>query len=1076
MLIRLKGPRGRDVAGPSRRIIRRVVKLSFALVCGLVLCPGRSATQTTSTITGAVTDAQKLAVAGADVRLEETATAVKRNTVTDGDGVYHFPAVPAGIYTIAVAKTGFTTRVFKDLEVTLNRTLTFNVQLEVGGITQVAEVSTELPLLETTSSSQGATIVPREIVDMPINGRNYLDLMQLVPGVYINRSADANSDNATAVLGERGGNTSFLIDGLPNRNEVSGGAAAQFNQETIAEFQVLTTGYTAEFGHASGGIVNVITKSGTNEIHGLASGFHRNNAFDSSNTAAGDAPYLLRWDYSLALGGPVIRDKFFWFASGEGIHERRQLNFQFPGPTPDIVRNQELAYDTPSTDRQTRFFGKLNQVLGAHHLTEQFNYANSHQANTLPLSQSTSLPSTRQNYGARSLLLGFTDTATLGSSVSPFVLSLRGSYRRDPSSISPAHPNAGPYTIFNMFSGYETGGVFGDITPQITFGSITTRSNLDQQYAIFGASLAKTMAQHTLKFGWDFERTQVDGTEASLLTNQLFATLDDYATFGPINSGFFTVYTIGGETPEANKIRLRNDYNGLFVQDDWKLTQKLTINAGLRWDYDSEFKDKKQFSPRLGFAWSVTPKTVVRGSWGYFYDHFRLGIARDVPAFGGADLRSLQPFSYPRLFYGVPTIAPALFGLCLSPTQTDAQLAASGATCPYGPMPIYGVDHLNNVVAPGHAPIPTNSVVNASNIEQLSGMSSQQWLDAASGAIGQGPNFLFWGAFGALAYPIISPANFPVTLDPSFSTPYTRGFTIGVQRQIGNDWAVAGDYHHKAIKNILGVRVTNVPFEARIDNSFVDTFVNGFGPWYSGTYDAAVFSLSKRPTRGFTFGASYTFVSEHDNALCSGLDSTLTGTCYPTDSFRGVPTVVTDPGGPGCPGGATNATNSFIACNGNYVPVAGRFYNGADLDNGPSDLALRNTFEFHGLLTLPWKIELSGIMRAQSGYPYAQVALVPVDQDGNGNYGGRDLKTARNQFRAPMFFNTDVRIAKSFMLGERVRLQALFEFFNIFNNGNPAAVQTNENTDPPDPSAVPFGKITQRLPGREGQVGLRIEF
>jgi outer membrane receptor for ferrienterochelin and colicin len=154
------------------------------------------------------------------------------------------------------------------------------VQLNVGSSHEQVEVSGELPLLETQSSAQSTTIMPRDIVDMPVNGRNYLDLLQPVPGVAVNRQADANSDNTTPILGERANNTGFLIDGLPNQNELNGGPAAQFNQDTIAEFQVITTRYKAEFGHSSGGVVNVITKSGSNDLHGLASAYHRNSVLD----------------------------------------------------------------------------------------------------------------------------------------------------------------------------------------------------------------------------------------------------------------------------------------------------------------------------------------------------------------------------------------------------------------------------------------------------------------------------------------------------------------------------------------------------------------------------------------------------------------------------------------------------------------------------------------------------------------------------------------------------------------------------------------------------------------------------
>jgi hypothetical protein len=1047
----------------------------------LLPLPGNEAFgQTTSTIQGTVTDHQGLAITGAELKLAGDTIATNRETKTDSLGAYQFPAVPAGTYKLTVSHAGFTTQVFSKLELTLNRTLTFNVELEVGQIQERVEVSAELPLLETNSSSTGTTILPQDIVNMPINGRNYLDLLQLVPGVAINRQADLLSDNATPVLGERSNNTGFLMDGLPNENELNGGAAAQFNQDTIAEFQVITTGYKAEFGHSSGGVVNVITKSGGNDVHGLASAYHRNNVLDSSDIPGKDVPYLLRWDYDLAAGGAMVKDKAFWFASAERIHENRQLNFVPPEKTPQFLIDKENTFNQPTKYTETRLFAKLDQVFASHHLSEQVNYTNLHVNSTNPLSLSTSLPSTRTNLGDRNLLLGVSDTVTFGASASPFILTLRGQYRREPTLVSPAHPDAGPNTTFNIFSAFNTGGIFGDAgTP--SFGATLTPSNLDQQYGTFGASVAKTIGRHTLKLGWDFQRTQVDGAEGNLQNDQLFATQADFEQFGPVDAGFFLLATVGGLTPQANQIKLRNNYDGLWVQDDWKVTRTLTLNGGLRWDYDSAFKKKDNVSPRLGFAWSVTPKTVVRGSFGLFYDHFRLGLARDIPGFGGADLRLSQPLSFPRLFFGIPTIAPALFGLCLSQTETDAQLLTTpdfclppgtfGPTFPGQPSQ-FGVDHLNNVVAPGHAPIPSNTPVNLSNIQQLSGLSPDAYLAAADAAIGAPSNFFLWGPFGALSFNVFQPGNFPVTIDPSFATPYSRSYTLGVQRQFINDWVVSADYYHKDIENILGLRETNLPFDTRIANSGGGiTQVRGFGPWYSGRYNAGIFSFDKRMSHRFTLGGSYSYVSEIDDALNSNLDTGAlgSGNGFPTDSFRGVPPVVTDPGSATCPGG-TNANAAFIACNGNFVPKAGVFYDGAKLDSGPSDFALRHTFELHGLVQLPWKIQFSSLFRAQSGFRYTNSALAPLDQDGNQNFDGRDLKTGRNAFTAPPFVNMDLRIAKTWVIHERFKVQGLFEIFNLFNNGNPAAIQNQES------QTTTLGTISQRLPGREGQVGLKIEF
>jgi hypothetical protein len=239
---------------------------------------------TTSTIEGTVTDPNGAVIAGATVKASGTTLATERSTTTDSDGHYRLTALPAGTYTLTIVQQGFATGTYQ-VELTLNRTAIFDAQLKVGAdVGAQVTVTSELPLIEPNASSTGSTITPQVIQTYPVNGRQYLDLLQLVPGVAINRQATPNSDNSTPVLGERAGNNNFFIDGQPNKDTVNGGAAAQFNQETIAEFQVLTSAYKAEFGQASGAIVNVITKSGGNKFHGVGSFFHRNDAFDGVNS------------------------------------------------------------------------------------------------------------------------------------------------------------------------------------------------------------------------------------------------------------------------------------------------------------------------------------------------------------------------------------------------------------------------------------------------------------------------------------------------------------------------------------------------------------------------------------------------------------------------------------------------------------------------------------------------------------------------------------------------------------------------------------------------------------------------
>ena len=468
---------------------------------------------------------------------------------------------------------------------------------------------------------------------------------------------------------------------------------------------------------------------------------------------------------------------------------------------------------------------------------------------------------------------------------------------------------------------------------------------------------------------------------------------------------------------------MRNDYAGVYLQDDWKVTEKLVVNLGLRWDRDSEFDDDDNLAPRVGFAWSVTDKTVVRGSAGFYYDRFRLGLVRDVPDFGGADLRLIQPLSYPQLFENVTTSIPVVFGVCINPVLTNAQIAASGAPCPFGPLPHYGRDHLSNLVAPGRSPIAPETVVTIDNVQQLTGLTPDEYLARVTGSVPLLPGFSwFWGPFGALSHTGLPASEFPVTLDPSFETPHSEAYHLGVEHQIGRDWLLALDLHHREIEDMLGVRVTNLAFVSRIpgneltfEGPITSSFVNGFGPWYEGEVDAATVSIEKRMRDRWAFTAHYTYNDAEDNARIAQLgDATLAtgGPGFPSDSFIGTPPVVFDP-----TTGQSNENGSFVAGNGNPVPQAGRFYNGPDLDRGQSSLAIEHTFVLFGQVRLPLGFELAAIFRQQSGFPFSRGNETGLDVDGNLNFSTRDFDFDRNGEEAPDYTNLDLRAAWRFDLG-----------------------------------------------------------
>ena len=1061
----------------------------FFLVIFLLQPIGRSlvAQTTTSTIQGTVTDANGAVVAGVEVKVSGTALAAERATTTDEEGFYRLAALPAGTYTLTFSGSGFEGS-RSTVELTLNRVVTFNVQMKVGKVGEIVEVTSDTqPLIEPNSSSTGATITPRQITDFPVNGRNYLDLMQLVPGVAINRQVNPNSDNANPVLGERSGNNNFFIDGQPNKDNVNGGAAAQFNQETIAEFQVLTSAYKAEFGQASGAIVNVITKSGGNGFHGVGSFFHRNEAFDSVNSlnpAVVDPTHLRRFDYSLALGGPIVKDRVFFFGSSERITEDRAIDFAYPnlGTTPaaatllGLLHAQEDPLDVPQESKGIRNFLKLNEQFGRHQLSQELNYTNE-----FVRGSGTGLPTSRTSISGRHLLLGFGDTVLLGNQGNPWIVTLRGAYRGEPSDAQPAHLDFLGSTALSPFPAQQicppTCGFFSTL-PIVNFGNPTGPSQLKQKYTSVSANADKLFGDHDLKFGWQFLRTKVDGIDPLIFQKQLLATIDDFINFGPVNSGIFLLATAGGINDAAREIHLKNDYNGLYVQDDWKIRRDLVVNFGVRFEDDSEFTGQENFSPRLGVAWSITPKTVIRSHFGLFYDQFRLGLVEQVPPFGGADRRAVQSLYFPRGFYGSPSLissiafASGLPGPCISNILTDAQIAAAGTKCALNGGPIVGVDRLNRVVAPGHAAIPANAAINIDNVQSLTGLTPDQYLVQAAAAIGQPAGYFQWGAFGVLNNPIIPPQPFPTTVDSAFKTPNTVAFSIGVQREITRDIVVTADYYHREIRDLLGVRQSNLAFRSRVagigrtfDPPNTVGEVRTFGPFMEGKYDGLVISANKRFAKHYLLGANYTFAKATDNSL--GVFSN------PSDNFVGIVPVVVEPcaaSNPGCTQ-QTNANGSFVSRNGNFVAQAGTFSNGPDLDKGPSSLALDHIFQVNGLVDLPWQFQISGIFRAQSGFHFSRFDAANRDPDGNANFNGIDFTAGRNAFDAPPFVNLDMRFSKRFDITERVNVQLLFEFFNLLNRQNPASVQNRENI-----VGQPFGSTTQVLPGREGQVGFRIEF
>ena len=277
----------------------------FALLLAVcVMTPAADAQTITSELRGTVTDATGAGLKGASVEVDGPTG--QRDTLSDDHGFFRLSILPPGTYTVTVRRDGFQPVVLDEVTLALDRTITLDVELVVGQTEQVT-VRGDAPVADRSRSSLSSVVSPRTIDLIPVNGGNYLDLIRLTRGVVENPRAGPTAstalDTTGAILGERAGNISFLTDGLWNNDTFTGGVLQNLTQDTIEQFEVIATGYAAEFGQGSGGVVNVITKSGTNQVSGSGFSFIRNDAFDASNVEGEDAPELARYNPALRSAG-----------------------------------------------------------------------------------------------------------------------------------------------------------------------------------------------------------------------------------------------------------------------------------------------------------------------------------------------------------------------------------------------------------------------------------------------------------------------------------------------------------------------------------------------------------------------------------------------------------------------------------------------------------------------------------------------------------------------------------------------------------------------------------------------------
>ncbi len=965
----------------------------------LALASPLMAQTTTATLEGRVLDPSGAGIPGATVAVK--GPTVGREVTTDATGFYRAVALPAGVYSVSASSPGLKSKVLEGIELFLNHTATLDIAMEVAVQAESVLVVASAPLIDKTSSSNRQVIDSRTIDAMPLNGRNYLDLIQLTPGVTVNDSARADlapaRDTKGAILGERAGNTAFLIDGLENNDDFRGGVFQSFTQDAIQEFEVIDAGYKAEFGRGSGGVVNVLTKSGSNDRSGSAFFFLRDDALDASTVEGQDPPKLQRYNLGLTLGGPVVRDHSWYFGSFEGLKEKRESIF--PPNIPASLAAGEDFSRQPET-KSYRLFGKFTQAMSERRdLRVEASWSRDENLNAL--SSAVSLPSASTNNTTKTFL-GTAALTTIFSNQSLLDSSL--GYRDQRFAQNQQGRQSTSYSI-----SFLDGGSFNFGPP---IGSV---QSLDQKYFTLREAFSLFSGEkHAAKFGGEYLRTSVDGTQGQGLQNVIVTTRANFATYG--RESFQIPQGVGFFNPGDDQVRLRNDGISLFAQDDWRAFRDVVFNLGLRYDYDSKFKDSNNIAPRLGVVWNPDSKTVVRANFGYFYDRYRLGIAQAVPSLGGFNGRTLVEIDYPRL------TADAAIPLARSLVSIANFLKD----------PLFINKQFN---------IPAGTLVTRDNVQQLTGMTPDEFLAALRTYLqstGRAFNPVDWSpTTGYLRQNLSAAFQDEIRAEDPFRTPYNRTWVVGVQRALFSDLSAGISYVHRDIRNILGVRITNLSFDSRTIGAPVTTdggpLRRTYGAFYDGKYDGVIVSMEKRFRDRYQLQANYTYAKATDNLLNANLGLGVAaqgGGAVPTDNLD------------------------------------------LEFDRGNSDLAVPHTFVMSGIALLPAGFSFSGVLRATSG-AYFTASGTTVDYDGDGIASRRPRGTKRNEFTGPSSFNLNLRLEKNFHVGSATEASLLLEGFNVTNAKNPRLIDAAYVSGAPGPN---FGNVLVPLPGRELQLGVRLKF
>lgn len=1026
---------------------------------------------TTARLSGIVSDPSSAVVAGATVTAQDMGTGYTQTTKSESTGQYLFPSLPVGTYQITVSMTGYRQYVQKGIVLSVGQAASQDVKLQVGKVAEQIEVVANSAMVTTDSATVGQLIDQREISELPLNGRDVQELVFLAAGTtnvtanYCAANCEGGvfpTEQYAKVNGGGANGVNYLLDGVDANDTYINTNVPFPNPDAIQEFNLSTSNMSATFGNAIGGVVNVVTKSGADQVHGDVFEFLQNSALDASNYFSGGAVNPLKQNqFGGSIGGPLIKNRLFYFGSYQGTRFRTASNGQIAfvpnaaertgdfsdvggpvvtvSPVAAYILNQiplpngpndQLTFNGgPDAQNTDEYLAKVDLNLGKHHLSGhyfQMNYTDP--VFTPPASNLLELRADAEHlvlknisivdiYNVSSNFLmssffGYNSENGTTLSSAPFSMADAGS-----NIAVPQNRGGGNSAVLNVSIG-------GDIyLPGTPYGLWNRGDQSLREIATW------MNGKHEVQFGGEILRVRLpmgnQYQESGVFNFDGSVTGNPLADF---EQGTVASFTQGG----GLYLDVTGYRESLFVQDDWKATPRLLLSAGLRWDPFFPYTDSKG---RVA--------CFVPGAQSQRFPNAPVGML-----FGGSNHDPGCPAS--SIYNNPKNFAPRL-GFAYRITENGKTSVRGGIGYYYEAPNTVAFEDVVGV--PPFAPIINLTYVDVADPYGSAGVANP--FPGQFGPVNPGPSATF----------PTSGLSFSQIFDRHFRLPMVLAWNLTAEQGIGTDWMLrlayvgnnghhlsgTGDQENGLLQLNPAIYIpgtdpnTGLPYSTQANESQRLVYPNygSIGSINSGVdsnYNAGQVTITKRMTHGFSLLSNFTWSRELNDFAPIGGSSYLTNSCY-----------------------------------------CGRYF-----DYGPSDDDLSKVFKINGEFMVPhiglpkgvdkivngW--ELSGTVNWQSGSPFsifsgednslsgmfgdrADLApgyTVPKAVLGSGRSHAAELAewfdinafqenstgtfgdTGKNILRGPRFLDADLAAVKNAKITERLAMEFRAEFFNAFNNVN----------------------------------------